>query len=116
VLGHEAALTQCISNLLANAVKFVPAGTEPRIRVWTGSQNGSVRIWFEDNGIGIAPENHCRIFNIFERVHSDSEFEGTGIGLSIVKKAIERMGGDVGVESEPGRGSRFWIALPNTLV
>lgn len=112
VLGHEASLTQCISNLIGNAVKFVPPGKQPRVRVWTGKQNGSVQVWFEDNGIGIAPENQQRIFNIFERVNSDAEYEGTGIGLSIVKKTIERMGGDVGVESELGRGSKFWIRLP----
>lgn len=112
VLGHEASLTQCISNLLANAVKFVPPGRQPHIRIWTGHQNGSVQVWFEDNGIGIAPEHHQRIFNIFERINRDDEYEGTGIGLSIVKKTIERMGGDVGVESELGRGSRFWIRLP----
>jgi signal transduction histidine kinase len=112
VLGHEASLTQCLSNLLGNAVKFVPPGRRPEICVRTGKANGSVHVWIEDNGIGIAPENHQRIFNIFERVNSDSEYEGTGIGLSIVKKTIERMGGDVGVESELGRGSRFWIQLP----
>jgi signal transduction histidine kinase len=114
VIGHEASLTQCISNLIANAVKFVPHGRQPEIRVRTGKQNGTVQVWFEDNGIGIAPENQQRIFNIFERVNSDSEYEGTGIGLSIVKKTIERMGGDVGVESELGRGSRFWIRLPTS--
>ncbi|HYG22389.1 MAG TPA: ATP-binding protein [Verrucomicrobiae bacterium] len=112
VLGHEASLTQCISNLIANAVKFVPPDRRPTVHVKTGTANGSVQVWFEDNGIGIAPENHQRIFNIFERVNSDAEFEGTGIGLSIVKKTIERMGGEVGVESELGRGSRFWIRLP----
>jgi signal transduction histidine kinase len=112
VQGNEASLTQCISNLLGNAVKFVPRGTQPHVRVYTGEQNGSVRVWVEDNGIGIAPENQQRIFNIFERVNGDSEYEGTGIGLSIVKKTIERMGGDVGVESKLGNGSRFWIRLP----
>ena len=112
VIGHEASLTQCISNLLGNAVKFVPAGTQPRVNIYPGEQNGAARIWFEDNGIGIAPENHQRIFNIFERVHRDTEYEGTGIGLSIVKKTLERMGGEVGVESQLGRGSRFWIRLP----
>jgi signal transduction histidine kinase len=112
VLGHEASLTQCISNLIANAVKFVPPDRQPQVRIHTGHQNGSAQIFFEDNGIGIAPENQLRIFNIFERINADTEYEGTGIGLAIVKKTVERMGGDVGVESELGRGSRFWIRLP----
>ena len=111
VLGNEASLTQCISNLLANAVKFVKKGETAKVRVFPGYQNGSVQICFEDNGIGIAPENQQRIFNIFERIHHDREYEGTGIGLSIVKKTVERMGGDVGVQSEVGRGSTFWIKL-----
>lgn len=115
VLGHEASLTQCISNLLANAVKFVRPGEQARIHIYPGQKNGRVKVWFADNGIGIAPENHQRIFNIFERVNSESEYEGTGIGLSIVKKTIERMGGDVGLESELGKGSRFWISLPGAM-
>lgn len=112
VIGHEALLTQCISNLLGNAVKFVPTGRRPRVRIYSGEPNGLARICFEDNGIGIAPENCQRIFNMFERVHRDNEYEGTGIGLSIVKKTLERMGGEVEVESQVGRGSRFWIRLP----
>jgi signal transduction histidine kinase len=71
-----------------------------------------VRIWFEDNGIGITREDLTRIFGIFERVHPREIFEGTGIGLAIVRKAVERMGGTVGVESDPGKGSRFWLELP----
>lgn len=111
VKGNEASLTQCISNLIGNAVKFVKPGETPRVKVYPGDINGSVQICFEDNGIGIAPENQQRIFNIFERIHHDREYEGTGIGLSIVKKTVERMGGDVGVESRLGQGSKFWIKL-----
>lgn len=112
VLGNEASLTQCISNLIGNAVKFVRPGEKPKVRVFPGSINGNIQICIKDNGIGIAPENQQRIFNIFERVHHDREYEGTGIGLAIVKKTVERMGGDVGVESAVGRGSTFWIKLP----
>jgi signal transduction histidine kinase len=111
VMGNEASLTQCLSNLIANAVKFVRPGEKPHVKVYPGYVNGRVEICFEDNGIGIAPENQQRIFNIFERIHHDHEYEGTGIGLSIVKKTVERMGGDVGVESKVGHGSRFWIKL-----
>jgi signal transduction histidine kinase len=70
-----------------------------------------VRIWFADNGIGIARENHERIFRMFERIHPPTTYEGTGIGLTIVRKAIERMGAQVGFESELGKGSKFWIQL-----
>jgi len=112
VQGNEAFLTQCISNLLSNAVKFVKPGDSPRIRVWTEELSRAVRLCFEDNGIGIAPENQTRIFGIFQRMHSPKDYEGTGIGLAIVKKAAERMGGRVGVESTPGQGSRFWLELP----
>ncbi len=66
----------------------------------------------EDRGIGISREAHALIFEIFQRLHSSAQFEGTGIGLAIVRKAVERMGGHVGVESELGQGSRFWLELP----
>jgi signal transduction histidine kinase len=70
-----------------------------------------VRLWFEDNGIGITRVDKERIFSLFGRLNSVDEFKGTGIGLAIVRKATERMGGKFGVESEPGQGSRFWIQL-----
>jgi PAS domain S-box-containing protein len=111
VRGYEVALGQCISNLLGNAIKFVPTGRIPCIKVWTEPTNGRVRLLVQDNGIGISPNDQERIFDIFSRVRGDEEFEGTGIGLNLVKKAVEKMGGRVGVESEPGRGSRFWIEL-----
>lgn len=111
VLAHEPSMTQCISNLLGNAAKFVPENTKPHIIMWTERRNDRVRVWFEDNGIGILPQHQQRIFRMFETAHHQGEYEGTGIGLAIVRKAVERMGGDVGVQSEPGHGSRFWIEL-----
>jgi signal transduction histidine kinase len=71
-----------------------------------------IRIWIEDNGIGIEREFHEKIFGLFERLHASHAFPGTGLGLAIVRKGVERMGGRVGLESEAGRGSRFWVELP----
>lgn len=112
VLGHEACLTQCLSNLLENSAKFVPPDRSPCISVRTEIHDGRVRIWVEDNGIGIDPSHHARIFQMFGRVHHSNSYEGTGMGLTIVKKAVERMGGLIGLESALGEGSRFWIELP----
>ncbi len=122
VLASRAGLTQCFSNLLANAAKFVTPGTKPRIRIWAEpveapsrrtpklkSNAKFMRIWIEDNGIGIAQEHQVKIWDMFQRLNRD--YEGTGIGLALVRKAVERMGGRVGVESEAGRGSRFWLEL-----
>ena len=112
VLAHQPMLVQVVSNLLANAVKFCGEGISPEVIVREERRGDFVRVWIEDNGIGIAPEHCERIFRIFERLHDRDKYTGTGIGLAIVQKAIARMGGKVGVESEPGRGSRFWFELP----
>ena len=109
VMANEALLTQCISNLLGNAVKFVVPGATPRVRVWAEMRDSRVRLFFQDNGIGIEKEEHEKIFEIFQQLNKS--YEGTGIGLAIVKKAIARMGGRVGLESEPGQGSTFWLEL-----
>ncbi len=109
VLGNEAMLMQVFSNLMGNAVKFVSPGQKPKIRVWAESRGQNVRLFVQDNGIGIASDQHERIFAIFQRV--DQSYEGTGIGLAIVKKAVERMGCKVGLQSEPGKGSTFWIEI-----
>jgi len=95
-----------------NALKFCEEGVDPRVRVWAESGQGKVRVWVEDNGIGIAPEYHERIFGVFERLHTVDRYPGTGIGLAIVRKALERLRGRSGVVSSLGQGSRFWIELP----
>lgn len=112
VMGHEPSLTQIISNLLSNAIKFVRPDSTPQIRIWTEQQNGEVRICVEDAGLGIDPKYHHRLFRMFERIHPDSNFHGTGVGLAVVRKAAERMGGTVGVESDGKSGSKFWVQLP----
>jgi signal transduction histidine kinase len=156
VIGNEAGLTQCFSNLLGNAVKFIMPGTVPEVRIWAelrgqetevesqesetpatptngthpapripsppGGQPTSatsplatrhsppvVRIWFEDNGIGIPKEAQGQLFQIFQR--ATTAFEGTGVGLALVKRVAEQMEGSVGMESEEEKGSRFWLEL-----
>lgn len=110
-VGNTAGLTQCLSNLLSNAVKFVPPGRKPQVRIHSETKEDMVRYFVEDNGIGITEEGRKRIFRMFQRLNPATDFEGTGIGLTIVRKAVERMGGRVGVESEPGNGTVFWIEL-----
>jgi signal transduction histidine kinase len=112
VLAHQPMLVQVVTNLLCNAVKFCAEGVTPEVIVHEERRGDCVRLWVEDNGIGIAPEHCERIFRIFERLHNRDSYSGTGIGLAIVQKAMTRMGGKVGVESELGKGSRFWIELP----
>lgn len=111
--AHPGYLTQCLSNLLGNAVKFVEPGRTPRVTLWAEDEppGTHARLYFEDNGIGIAPEHFKEIFEIFGRIHSTQKYEGTGIGLAIVRKAVERMGGSVGLTSELGKGTRFWLSL-----
>jgi len=112
VMAHATTLVQVVTNLLTNAVKFVASGVRPHVRVWAEERGEWGRLWVEDNGIGIAPEHHDRIFRVFERLHGSEMYPGTGIGLAIVAKGTERMGGRAGVESTPGKGSKFWIELP----
>lgn len=111
VLAHRATLFQVLVNLMGNAILYVAPEVTPRIRVRAEERGGRVRLWIEDNGIGISPEHHQRIFQVFERLHGSEAYPGTGIGLAIVCKGAERMRGSAGVESAPGEGSRFWIEL-----
>ncbi|MBI1881056.1 MAG: PAS domain S-box protein, partial [Chloroflexi bacterium] len=124
VVGHHSTLVQILSNLLTNAMKFVAPDVKPQVRVWAEtsassvSQEGEkrwVRLWVEDNGIGVDAQQHERIFQIFERLHGIEAYPGTGVGLAIVRKGVIRMGGCAGVESSPGQGSKFWIELPQVV-
>jgi PAS domain S-box-containing protein len=112
VVGHRRTLVQVVANLLSNAAKFVDGTAPPSIVVRAEPRGTGVRLWVEDNGIGIAPEHQERIFQVFERLHGSESYPGTGIGLAIVRKGAERMGGHAGLESSPGSGSRFWVDLP----
>ncbi len=112
--ANRAVLVQVLTNLISNAIKF--GGADPIVRVRAQQDNGVARVWVEDHGIGIDPRHHERIFRAFERLHGVEEYPGTGIGLAIVLKGIERLGGRVGVESREGHGSQFWFELPHTEV
>lgn len=118
VLAHPYLLAQAFRNLLNNALKFVPVGTPPELSIAGSFRDdprtgaSSIRIGFSDNGIGIGREFHERIFNIFEKLHTPERYPGTGVGLALVKRAVEIMNGRVGVFSQPGEGSTFWIELP----
>ncbi len=120
VIAHMPTVQQILANLIDNGLKFVSKETTPHLQVWTEtvSPNGNgagqrwLRIWVEDNGIGIEKEFHEKIFGLFERLHPSHAFPGTGLGLAIVRKGVERMGGRVGLESQQDHGSRFWVELP----
>ncbi len=110
VLAHRGLLTQALSHLISNALKFVAPGVRPKVSIRHEARGPRLRIWVEDNGIGIPPEYHDRLFKTFERL-KPAAYEGRGMGLAVVRAALERMGGQVGLESAPRQGSRFWIEL-----
>jgi len=112
VKGNETALIQVFSNLLSNAVKFMPPERKPKIEIWTEAKGeDSVRIYIKDNGIGVPSQDREKIFQMFERLEPSAKYEGSGIGLSIVRRAIERMSGKIGVETSDNPGTTFWIEL-----
>ena len=111
VTGDEVQLAQLLQNLLDNAIKF-RGGEAPLVQVSARPDDGSWVISVHDNGIGIAPPHQDRIFKLFQRLHTQEEYPGTGIGLSLCKKIVERHGGRIQVESEPGKGTTFSFTLP----
>jgi len=111
LLADEGQLSQLFQNLIGNAIKF-QADRPPHIRIWAEPQAEQWLFSVQDNGIGIAPEYSDRIFVLFQRLHSRQEYSGTGIGLAICKKIVERHGGRIWVESQPDKGSIFKFTLP----
>jgi light-regulated signal transduction histidine kinase (bacteriophytochrome) len=97
--GNKTICEQVLSNLISNSLKFVKEGVTPSIEIWSETRAQAVRVFIRDNGIGIAPSHHDRVFEMFQRLHDDEKvFSGTGVGLAIVKKGMERMGGNVLVD------------------
>jgi signal transduction histidine kinase len=110
--ANEDVLENTFCHLLENALHFAAPDRPPRIVIWAEARPECIRVIVQDNGIGIAPEHQDRIFRVFERLQMGETSAGTGIGLAIVQKGMQRMSGRAGVESEPGKGSRFWFELP----
>ena len=111
IIGHPATVVLLIDNLVSNALKFIAPGVQPQIRLWAEAAGDWARLSVQDNGIGIGKADQEKIFGAFHRLHGKQAYPGTGLGLAIVRKGAERMGGRAGVESEPGKGSRFWVEL-----
>jgi signal transduction histidine kinase len=116
ILAEPHSLRQALGNLLDNALKFVPKDHVPEVKIG-GRMTPTERIvWIQDNGIGFEPRSSDRIFELFERLHTDEEYEGTGVGLAIVKLVMDKHGGRVWAESSPGKGSTFYLAFPDKAV
>lgn len=111
VPGYEAHFIQLLQNLIANSIRY-RSSDMPRIHVATEEWDGQWRIAVTDNGISIPPEHHRQIFGVFKRLHCKN-IPGTGIGLAICQRVVERSGGRIRVESEPGRGATFYFTLPS---
>lgn len=111
VVGNEAELTRLLQNLLGNALKYQHPERAPHIRVGWHREGAEVVCWVADNGIGIAPQYYERVFRIFQRLHGRERYEGTGIGLAIVKKIVDRHGGRIWIESVPDQGATFFFTL-----
>lgn len=116
VAGDRQLLTLAVTHLIGNAIKYVPPDVPPRVLVWMEQVDGRARLSIEDNGIGIQKGEERRLFRLFERLPEAEAYPGNGVGLAVVRAAVERMGGRVGVQSEPGWGSRFWVELREAAV
>jgi signal transduction histidine kinase len=113
VWAESAQVGQLLQNLIANGIKYRGKGVKPRITIRVKNvSDDNVRVEVQDNGIGIKEEYYQEIFQMFRRLHSRQEYEGTGIGLAVCKKIVERFNGEIGVESKYGEGSTFWFTIP----
>lgn len=111
VVGDKTLLNQLFQNLVSNAIKF-RSEAPPLIKIESTVQGSEQVFVVSDNGIGLDPKHHERVFEVFKTLHARDKFEGNGIGLSICKKVVERHGGSIWIDSTPGRGTSFWFTLP----
>lgn len=111
VAADPAQLVRLFQNLIGNAIKY-RGDQPPKVNVWSEEKEGEWVFHIQDNGLGIDPQYHARIFVIFQRLHSREAYAGTGIGLAVCKRIVERFGGRIWVESTLGQGSDFCFALP----
>jgi len=112
VIADSNGLTQSLRNYLDNAVKFTGRTADPRVEIGAQANGDKCVLWVHDNGVGFDMKHHERIFDIFQRLSSTEDYPGTGIGLAIVRKAMERMGGRAWADSKPGEGATFYLELP----
>ena len=113
VCGDPVQVGQLLANLVANGVKFVAAGAAARVHVTAERRPGEWAVTVSDDGIGVDPAQRERIFRMFERLHARERYQGTGIGLAICKRIVERRGGAIWVEDDPSGGSRFRFTVPD---
>ena len=111
VKGSFAGYQQVFQNLISNSIKFVPKGRTPRISIEVSENNHLFTFAIKDNGIGIPEKRYQEVFMMFKRLHNSSDYEGTGMGLSMVKRTVERMNGKIWVTSEKDKGSTFFITI-----
>lgn len=105
-------LAVVLRNLVGNAIKFSQARQPPRVEIGSRSEAGRRILWVRDNGVGFDMKYHDRIFGIFQRLQRAEDYAGTGVGLALVAKAMQRMGGRVWAESAPGQGATFFLEFP----
>ena len=109
--GDYSQMTQLFQNLIGNAIKY-RSSEPPKIHISATNEDDNWLFSIKDNGLGIDPKYSDKVFKIFRRLHTNSEYEGTGVGLAITKRIIERHNGQIWVESEPGNGSTFYFTIP----
>ena len=112
IVGYETELRMLFQNLISNALKFQKKDNVPRVSIEARKETGGWEFACTDNGIGIAPEDRERIFDIFKRLHKKTRYKGTGIGLAHCRKIVDLHGGKIRVESQVGQGSTFYVFLP----
>ena len=112
VRGDREGLGVVFRNLFENALKFTRDVAEPRIEIGARVAGATAILWVRDNGIGFDQDYHDKIFEIFQRLHGRDEYEGTGIGLALARKAMQRMGGRIWAESRAGAGATFFVEVP----